>query len=294
MPTIETHVPAEFAFEYEGVTLYHTYRDNDYNGGYRWDVFTCCADEDDHESVFDLREFPEPESGVKLSDQPPFLDFSSNKHFGFETNKEWRESKPYADLKERWNEWHTKTQLLAVENHLRSIIDAGHLDKWRKEPEIRFPVRVSVTSRIDAEFEVFATSIEEAKKQLSEKNVSDFVAPLHFKTRDDIWEGDEIAFLGDDSSNDEIEVDMRADNKPFSWCCVDFVERIGRLTTPEDELFDPDLGNGERYNSVDEMLSDMSDERLFSEYHTFMQFIRDARSLLKTPRDNAEKTNEQH
>lgn len=50
-----------------------------------------------------------------------------------------------------------------------------------------------------------------------------------------------------------------------------FLEKLARCTLPEEECGDGD---------VDEFLAEMSDERLFGEYHAFMEFVREARKLV--------------
>lgn len=57
-----------------------------------------------------------------------------------------------------------------------------------------------------------------------------------------------------------------------------FVRTLARFTTPEDEVANPDS----LYHNlpIDEFLTEMSDERLGGEYHTFMAMVRDARKIL--------------
>lgn len=66
-----------------------------------------------------------------------------------------------------------------------------------------------------------------------------------------------------------------------------FVAQMARFTTPEDDfeaLKDEDgvaRDDGVSYDDVDEMIADMSDERLGSEYSTFMEMVKRARELVK-------------
>ncbi|TPL42568.1 MULTISPECIES: hypothetical protein [unclassified Mesorhizobium] len=66
-----------------------------------------------------------------------------------------------------------------------------------------------------------------------------------------------------------------------------FVEQMARLTTPEEDfeaLKDEDgvaRDDGVTYDDVDEMLSDMSDERLCEEYGAFMKLVSEAKELVK-------------
>ncbi|MER8983913.1 hypothetical protein [Mesorhizobium sp. M0843] len=66
-----------------------------------------------------------------------------------------------------------------------------------------------------------------------------------------------------------------------------FVEQMARLTTPEEE-FDARKGedgtvndDGVTYDDADEMVSDMSDDRLCDEYGAFMKLVREAKELVK-------------
>jgi len=64
-----------------------------------------------------------------------------------------------------------------------------------------------------------------------------------------------------------------------------FAKMMAGFTTPEDEFNDPEFDHKDSYDDVDEMVSDMSDERLCGEYATFMEMIREARSIM-TPEKN--------
>jgi len=65
------------------------------------------------------------------------------------------------------------------------------------------------------------------------------------------------------------------------------VERLATMTTPEEDfeaLKDEDgIANddGLTYDDVDEMVSDMSDDRLMDEYSAFMTFVRAAKEIVK-------------
>ncbi|RWN60166.1 hypothetical protein [Mesorhizobium sp.] len=67
----------------------------------------------------------------------------------------------------------------------------------------------------------------------------------------------------------------------------EFVQQMARLTTPEEE-FDAKKGedgtvydDGITYDDVDEMVSDMSGDRLCDEYAAFMTMVRQAKELVK-------------
>ncbi|RWI47585.1 MAG: hypothetical protein EOR25_15655 [Mesorhizobium sp.] len=62
----------------------------------------------------------------------------------------------------------------------------------------------------------------------------------------------------------------------------EFVKQMARMTTPEEE-FEAEGGefDGVTYDDVDEYVADISDERLCSEYSTFMEMVRQAKELVK-------------
>lgn len=68
---------------------------------------------------------------------------------------------------------------------------------------------------------------------------------------------------------------------------IDLVQRLARLTTPEEEFEAKKDEDGEvwddgiQYEDVDEMISDVSDDRLLDEYSAFVEFIKEAKELVK-------------
>jgi hypothetical protein len=60
------------------------------------------------------------------------------------------------------------------------------------------------------------------------------------------------------------------------------VERLATLKTPEEE-FEERKASGdadvEEYDDADEMIADMGDDRLFEEYHVFMEFVEEAKAI---------------
>jgi hypothetical protein len=62
------------------------------------------------------------------------------------------------------------------------------------------------------------------------------------------------------------------------------VERLAALTTPEEE-YEARKAEGdsemENYADADDMVSDIGDDRLFGEYHAFVEFIREAKEIMK-------------
>ena len=60
-----------------------------------------------------------------------------------------------------------------------------------------------------------------------------------------------------------------------------FARRMAWMTTPQDEFEDDPQG----FEDAEGLVADMSDDRLFGEYHTFMEMVREARALLKFPKE---------
>lgn len=60
-----------------------------------------------------------------------------------------------------------------------------------------------------------------------------------------------------------------------------FARRMAQMTTPQDEFAD----NPQDYEDAEALVADMSDERLGGEYQAFMSMVREARDLLKFPKE---------
>lgn len=62
-----------------------------------------------------------------------------------------------------------------------------------------------------------------------------------------------------------------------------FIDRMAQFTTPEDDFealrASLECAADMPYDDADEMVSDMSDERLCGEYATFMDMVREARKI---------------
>jgi hypothetical protein len=62
------------------------------------------------------------------------------------------------------------------------------------------------------------------------------------------------------------------------------IERLAALTTPEEEYEerkakgDPEI---EHYADAEDMVSDIGDDRLFGEYYAFVEFIREAKDIIR-------------
>ncbi len=61
-----------------------------------------------------------------------------------------------------------------------------------------------------------------------------------------------------------------------------FVGQMASMSTPEDEFDDPENCHSENFDDVEEYISELDDERLCGEYHTFMTMVREARVLVRT------------
>jgi hypothetical protein len=58
-----------------------------------------------------------------------------------------------------------------------------------------------------------------------------------------------------------------------------FINRMAQFTTPEDEFADPERGIAAVHETVEDYVADLDDERLCSEYQTFMEMVREARTI---------------
>ena len=77
--------------------------------------------------------------------------------------------------------------------------------------------------------------------------------------------------------------DVPNEDEPASYGdLLAFARRMAWMTTPQDEFEDDPQG----FEDVEGLVADMSDDRLFSEYHIFMEMVREARALLKFPKED--------
>ncbi|MDZ7823095.1 MAG: hypothetical protein U5K75_02995 [Ahrensia sp.] len=60
----------------------------------------------------------------------------------------------------------------------------------------------------------------------------------------------------------------------------EFIISMADMITPEEEFNDPEQPElRKRYTCADEMMHEMSDDRLIDEYLTFMAMVKDARAI---------------
>lgn len=77
--------------------------------------------------------------------------------------------------------------------------------------------------------------------------------------------------------------DVPNDVEPTSYGdLLAFARRMARMITPQDEFEDDPRG----FEDAEGLVADMSGDRLFSEYHIFMEMVREARALLKFPKED--------
>jgi hypothetical protein len=110
----------EVYLEHNGVTVYHTYKDDEVEQGPRTYYFvTNISDSEDE--AFDVREFKVP-SRVALEGHPPYLS---------ESYSRYRDASP--EQREQWGrEWHlwqTGGEAEVIKTILREAIDQGLIPK---------------------------------------------------------------------------------------------------------------------------------------------------------------------
>lgn len=94
---------------------------------------------------------------------------------------------------------------------------------------------------------------------------------------------DESLSIVDDDGEVKIDfTDIPNADEPASFAdLLAFARRVARFTTPEDEFAE----NQEGYATADDMAADFDGDRLFGEYQAFMAMVREARTLLKFPKE---------
>lgn len=116
MPYITSWVDPEVFLVHKGITVYHTYNDNDFGQGRLTYWFTTNGFSD--EDSFDVRELDVP-SKVRLNDHPPFLSASSNP--AFETASEEQK----AEWRQQWAAWHDGGEENIIRAMIIEAIDLG-------------------------------------------------------------------------------------------------------------------------------------------------------------------------
>lgn len=72
MPTKTTWIAPEVFLEHNGVTVYHTYQDNDYEAGPMEYWFTLNGEDDDDDDHFDVRDLDVP-SRARMETEPGMI-----------------------------------------------------------------------------------------------------------------------------------------------------------------------------------------------------------------------------
>jgi hypothetical protein len=95
---------------------------------------------------------------------------------------------------------------------------------------IDFSFRIGVTTRAFHEIEFEAESLEKAKERAATIDPADYLA--HFSEG---IEGDQIGYLrqSDDSTGDDIEIDLRDEGEPFSWEACEIVKQLAALSSQD-------------------------------------------------------------
>lgn len=118
MPYKTIWVEPEVFLEYKGVTVYHTYKDDDFEQGANWYWFRLDQEEEDDEGKFDIRDL---DTDRLLDSHPPY-----------KSGPEWDSATPQerdAILK-AWAKWHGSGFHEARRAVLRNAIDKGLLNDW--------------------------------------------------------------------------------------------------------------------------------------------------------------------
>lgn len=281
MPWKNHWVEPKQVFQHAGVTIYHTYRDNEFSEGPDRYCFVCEPADQESESQFDIRSMSYPLSGPTLRDEPESVGFETWNKYGFISYDDWKASEKYTHLRSQWDAWNESGYRDALENHFCHIIDAGLLDEWRvvEEPEpLEYPVLLCGTFRAYCETTVEAIDEVDAVQKAKSLDFSGH----HFSTENGTLEGDEIARVqapvGVADWADDIEVDRRESGEVFSWDACNLTQSLADEQLPQD-LFEtsPQLQN--KYSDIDEMIADMSDDQLIDAFAKFQHYVERARTL---------------
>lgn len=155
----------------------------------------------------------------------------------------------------------------------------------------RYNFHMGVTLRCYGNVEVEAESVEAALPLLT----ADFIGENIDITETTTDSGQDLAILdvsdidsGDDAEDwDGYPLPSPYDPPVVPKAIADFLRQMAQFTTPEDE-FEERKGedgkvhdDGVTYEDADELLAEISDDRLMDEYAAFCWMIREARKLRK-------------
>ena len=118
MPTTTNWVAPEVFLTYRGVTVFHTYRDNDFNQGRCPNQFTLDNQSDEHPFLISNLDVP---SRALLKKTPPFLCADSNPLFAAATDEQ------KSEWAKQWHDWHNGTLDTIQKAILTEAIDQGLL-----------------------------------------------------------------------------------------------------------------------------------------------------------------------
>jgi hypothetical protein len=125
MPTATEWTDPDVALVHNGVTVYHTYKNDDVAQGTSEYRFTTDASSDDHH--FDIRSLDVPSKDAHKA-HPPYLSNSDSRFAAASEDQrdQWRKE---------WEIWHEKGHENATLNILTEAIDLGLITRPEDEPE---------------------------------------------------------------------------------------------------------------------------------------------------------------
>ena len=117
MPTISTWVAPEVFMTHNGVVVYRTYEDDDFDQASNGDSYTTDNMSDGGEYVFNVHELDVP-SHSGLDAHPPFL---------CNTNPDWATASDETKQlwKQQWEAWFDGGEELAIKTVIKEAIDLG-------------------------------------------------------------------------------------------------------------------------------------------------------------------------
>jgi hypothetical protein len=136
MPYLESWIDPEVRLTHNGVKIYHTYRDDDYNQGANIYYFTTNGTDDDAEFHFDVRELPVP-SAALLNIHPPS-----------KSSDEYKKGSPtrIAEIDAAWEEYHSPdgSHQKAIDTVIREAIDRYLIRLCKDEGETQLSAGITM------------------------------------------------------------------------------------------------------------------------------------------------------
>lgn len=136
MPYLESWIDPEVRLIHNGVKIYHTYHDDDYNQGANVYSFTTNGTDDNHDYHFNVGNLEVP-SAALLEIHPPY-----------KSSYEYKDGTPerIAEIDAAWDEYHSPegSHQKAIDTVIREAIDLNLIRRCEEEDEAQLNAGIAM------------------------------------------------------------------------------------------------------------------------------------------------------